>query len=136
MAAWPTAWMETDLVRGGPESRVDLSQQSLGRVGEPGPGAPTYPGPEDVWCQKPGGSFPHIVGQSISIALDIAQGDRYSLVGVHSIPGWIWEDSFFIPVKPFTEKQRNVRGDTLLGGQACLRPLSPISWTDRQVVGR
>ena len=66
-------------------ARVDLSQQSLGRVGEPGPGAPTYPGPEDVWCQKPGGSFPHIVGQSISIALDIAQGDRYSLVGQQSL---------------------------------------------------
>ena len=84
MAAWPTARMETDPVRGGPESRVVLSEQSLGRVGEPGPGTPTYPGPEDVLCQKPGGSFPHIVGQGVSIALDVAQSDRNSLVGVHS----------------------------------------------------
>ena len=30
MAAWPTARMETDLVRGGLEPRVVLSEQALG----------------------------------------------------------------------------------------------------------
>ena len=74
-------------MRGGPESRVDLSQQSLGRVGEPGPGAPTYPGPEDVWCPEPGGSSQHVVHQEIGKAWDGVLSDRDFHEGVQAILG-------------------------------------------------
>lgn len=121
----------------------DRREQHLHRVEEQGPGTPTYPGPEDVWCPEPGGSSQRIPHQETGKYLDVVLGDRDLHLEVHVIRGCTWEDGFAIPVKSLTKGERSIRGpcpengsSTRVGRQAGLRearasrPPSPIrGWT-------
>ena len=126
----------------------DRREQYLHRAEEPGPGTPTYPGPEDVWCPEPGGSSQHIVQQETGKVWDAVLSDRDLHLEVHAIQGCTWEDGFAIPVKSLTERERGALGGPALKGAAaqCLggrqgsgrpehRGLCLPAGVDRAVVG-
>ena len=91
----------------------DRREQHLHRVEEPGPGTPTYPGPEDMWCPEPGGSSQRILHQETGKYLDVVLGDRDLHLEVHVIRGCTWEDGLAIPVKSLTKGERSIRGPAL-----------------------